>query len=86
MQGRYRCGHCNQVLSKTAFHQHKCLFYDRLSKEWSSTRVSYSEMEVDGPSSIPFSISTSDSENDDFEPTAESQQFSLGVETLSSEL
>ena len=86
--GRYKCGHCNQVLSKTAFHQHKRLYYYRLSKKWSSTRVNYSGSEADGPSSIPFSISSSESENDDYDHQflVEEQQFSPCVETLSGEL
>ena len=86
--GRYHCGHCNQAVSKTAFHQHKRLYYDCLSKKWSSTRVNYSELEADGisgPSSIPFSNSSSESENDDLETPTESQEFSPGVCTPFSE-
>lgn len=65
--GRYYCGHCKQALCKTTFHQHKRLYYDRLSKKWSSSRINYSEFEASqmpGSSSTAFAISSSESEEE----------------------
>ena len=83
--GRYHCGHCNQVLSKTEFHQHKRLYYDSRLKKWSFSRVNYSELEADktlGSSSTAFTISSSESEIEDGGPPIELQEpdrFSPGA-------
>lgn len=36
---RYFCGHCSKELSKTRFFQHRRLFYNKKTKEWSQLRV-----------------------------------------------
>ena len=61
-QGRYYCGHCDAVLSKTLFFRHKRLFYDRKAKRWSRRRV-VDEVLVGTKLSEPFTLS-SDSEED----------------------
>ena len=39
MPKQFYCEHCKKLVSKTLFYQHKRLYYDRVSKTWSSTRV-----------------------------------------------
>lgn len=40
---RLFCGHCQDYVSKTVYHQHRRLYFDAVSKKWSSTRVYFSE-------------------------------------------
>ena len=78
----------NTLISKTSFYQHKLLYYDRLSKKWSSTRINYSELEAEqvaGPSSIAFTISNSESENEDVECPLDADQYFPCAETLPGE-
>ena len=35
----YNCGHCSKELSKTRYFQHRKLFYNKRTKEWSQQRV-----------------------------------------------
>ena len=71
--GRYYCGHCCRFLSKTLFYQHKRLYYDRLSKKWSSIPVAYSELEAEEVSGDAFSLSHSESELEDFDDAFEAE-------------
>ncbi len=36
---KYWCGHCDKVLSKTTFYQHKKLYYDSTKSVWSKERI-----------------------------------------------
>lgn len=40
---RQYCGHCKEYISKTVYHQHKRLYFDKVSKKWASHRFFFED-------------------------------------------
>ena len=72
---RFLCGHCDTNLSKTAFYQHRRLYFDTRLNKWSKTRVFRPRDDLNEPS---FSVSIEDfADEPSCSSSADELQFSL---------
>ena len=66
---RVYCPHCDEYLSKSAYYQHKLLYYDEAIQKWST------EIRVSATSQAPLGVNSSDWVSFEFSPalTAETE-------------
>lgn len=64
---RFYCGHCEQEVSRGTLYAHKRLYYNRMTREWSKTRVGYTGSDYHATGCHEESDEESQSDADDFD-------------------
>lgn len=72
------CGHCETYVSKSVYYRHRRLYFNKLTNQWSSSRVFYSQagtsvdLPSDGDTSTVQSSFFSDDDSVGDQPSNES--------------
>ena len=73
---RFYCEHYQDFVCKTAYHQHKCLYFDKSNKQWSSEQV-FAEADLSSSTAfIPTSLPA------DIAPTVDSSALENSADTF----
>ena len=57
------CGHCEKYLSKSVYYRHRRLYYNKLTEQWSSTRLFYRDQGDTSDARLP-PVLVADEESD----------------------